>query len=781
MKSLCITGSVQRNLDAFAASLDKTGATAARPAIRDTEISIAAWHRKVLAILAAREADLVAPPTLGRIWEQLAGDIFLANHTQPLWYWADSDSVHVLDFWRDFDPNTCFVLLHTSPHRALAEAIEQGRDTLDALQDALDDWYTRTQLILRFHLRHPARSVLLDSDDALARTGACLEALAQRWQLPLQLSETESSRQIESPLVLYLVDNFLQNHPQALALHNEVQASLFPVSGETEEVPTLDAAFADYIETHRQLFGGEAENASLRQALENTQGQLAHANLSLQDQQSRLAQLQTQTEQYRLELSEARDSLKNSEEENQFLLAQLHQTQEDFEKLVQEDQGKTRQLENLKAEKTALQSQLDTQSRNAAHEKASLGAARDEQARLANEYKAQLGTLVKEKADLIAKRDALAGDHEQQRARLEEAESENELLLLQLHQTQEELEQHLLQAQALQVQLDEQHRRLEKVQARYPGYWDYGSLEASLLNSGDRQQTVQWRLSDVYLGKRLIPELRFKTVLVNGLAGIVIQRTESTASSAPLLRWPGTFADSEELPCIPGKGTATQGSNAALSGLGPTDWDSLKLLVGHLTGLLLEPGDSRLPAQLDSAALRSGLLALEQVLAKWPKVVRYDSIQGQEAMPGNGYEGLNLKLRNVRLGDCQWPEFGYRLATVSAAAEPFGRSPKLEFPESTRNALSGWFAESHDERGPRLELRFAIPDAMDTRVWNALAQEDRLLIGALIGSLPLQIEDLQHTHASVGRSWQDWQALAGSVRKILSNSAIAASRQLQGA
>ncbi|QQE90053.1 hypothetical protein [Azotobacter chroococcum] len=926
MKSLCITGSVQRNLDAFAANLGKAGAAAARPSIRDAEISIAAWHRKVLAIQAAREADLAAPPSLGRIWEQVAGDIFLANHTQPLWYWAEADSVHVLDFWLDFDPNTFFLLLHTSPHQALLGVIKHGEATLETLQDTLDDWYTRTQLILRFHLRHPARSILLDSCDTLGQTGACLEAIAQRWHLPLETSDIKPLQQAEDPLAYYLVDTFLQNQPQALALHNEVQASLLLIGDEPTPaaLPALNDAVVDYLETRRLLLSGQAKNASLHQTLEASKAQLAEAERSLHEQKICLAQTQAQAEQYQQELSATcgslesseqknqllldqlhrtlsdlekltledqrktqqvaslstektalqnqlntlrqtleasqvqlqqtqqhlsgtRDNLESSEEENQLLLAHLHQTQEDFERLALEDQGKTHQLECLKTEKNALQNQLEAFAKEKAYlvasrdaltqEKTAIAAARDEQAKLASERKTQLDALAKEKADLIAKRDALtqektaiaaardeqaklaserkaqldalskektdllarrdaltqektaiaaARDEQaklasERKAQLDAAESENELLLVQLHQTQEELEQYLLQVQAIQAQLDEQHRRLEKMQARYPNYWDFDSLEANLLDSNDRQQTVHWRLRDVYLGKRLLSEIRFKTFLINGLAGIVIQRTEGTASPAPLLRWPGAFADSEELPCLPSKGPVTQGNNAALSGLGPTDWDSLQLLARHLAGFLLEPTDSRLPEQLNTAALRKGLLVLEQTLVKWPRVLRYDSIQSQEAVHGNGYAGLNLKLCNLRLGDLQWPKLDYCLATISTATEPSGRNLRLEFPESTRNALHGWFAESHDERGPRLELRFAAPNVMDTRVWNTLAQEDRQLIGALIGSLPLQIEELQHTHSCSISPWQHWQALASSLREILFNSAIAAARQLQGA
>lgn len=806
MKSLCIAGSVQRTLDRFATSLNRAGAAAARPAIRDTEISIGAWHRKVLTTQPPREGEFATPPTLGRVWEQLAGDIFLANYNQPLWYWAESDSVHVLDFWRDFDPNTLFLLLHSSPHRALMDAIEDGEDSLEGLQAILDDWYVRTQLILRFYLRHPARSILLDSEDALAQIGSHLEYLARRWQLPLNTPDIEAPRQNDDPLALYMVDRLLQKYPDALSLHSEVQASLLQLSaGQTPPpAPELNDALADYLETRHQLLSEQRENASLHQALNTSQARLADTELTLQNQQQHLGQLQAQAEQYKQELSATRGALKSSEEENQLLLAQLHQTQEDFERQILGDQRKARELESLSAARAALQSQLEALSQNANQQISALTAARDkltgerdQQAKLAAERQAQLDTLSKEKAALTAssrqqldslsaekntlqtRLDALVQDQQQQRAQLEETESENELLLLQLHQTQEELEQYLLQTQAIEAQREELSERLQRVLDRHPGYWEFDALEASLLENTATQQTVQWHLTDVYLGERLIPELRFKTVLANGLAGIVIQRTTDTDSPAPLLRWPSACAASEELPCVPTKGPALHGNNALLSALGPTDWNSLQSLAKKLAGLLGTLNVQQLPAGLDVIGLRDGLLALEKTLANWPKVLRYDDIQLRETLRIDGYQGLEISLTNPQLGERRWSDLDYRLATMDEPGQTFGQNPRLEFPESARSALQSWFAESEDDRGPRLELRFALPDAMDTRVWNALAGDDCQLIAALLVNLAAQLEDLRQA-SPANQPWQDWQALAESIKTILARNTVAA-RQMQGA
>ncbi|SER34876.1 hypothetical protein SAMN04244573_03430, partial [Azotobacter beijerinckii] len=472
------------------------------------------------------------------------------------------------------------------------------------------------------------------------------------------------------------------------------------------------------------------------------------------------------------------------------------------------------QLAAARDEQAKLASEREVQINALANEKSNLIATYSEQAKLLNEHKAQIDKLLNEKAELVAARynlhkektnltvardallketppitettqkqlkilsaekttlqanlDALTKEHEQQHSKLDESENENQQLLIQLHQTQEELERYLLQYQSSQEQLGKQQTRLQKILQRHPDYWDFNTLEINLVESDSSQQIVQWRLTELYIGERLIPEIRFKTCLANGLAGIVIQRTEGTGSPAPLLRWPNGFATAEELPCIPTRGPSTQGNNAALSGLGTSDWDTIQRLAKQLAGLLAQPTENRLPKQLNSAALRNGLLAFAKTLAGWPKMLRYDSIQLQEALCNQGYERLGISLGNLCFGHSHWPAFDYRLATVDIEPHPFGQNPRLEFPDgSSRNVLQNWFAESTDSHGSRLELRFARPNAMDTNVWGALSQNDQQLIGTLIKTLPLQLEDLKQAYPAASRPWQDWQAMAGMLRDTL--------------
>lgn len=710
---------------------------------------MAAWHDKVLSIYDS--SDDGQPPRLGRAWEQLAGDIYLANHDQQLWFWTSTDSVPLLDFWRDFDPGTCFLLVHTAPDIALADAIEQGADSISALQDCLTAWHARTQTMLRFHLRNPERSLLIDSQ-ASTTPRPYLQHLATNWQLPLEASKAENGSSVAgSPVAQYLIKQLLDSSPQLLALHNEVKACLFqPTALEEQESPcNLESALLAYLETRARLQQTENDNRKQRKTLEDLEGQLATSIQATEHLQRALDESEAGTQSLQQRLANLQDDFEESARENDQLLAHLHQTQEELERWILS-------TEQIKANLQASETERQNQHKQLSDLQQILGASTQENQRLAllaNEHQNQIELLENTKATL-----------EQQ---LATSENENTLLLLQLHETQEELEQYLLQLQRSEADLDLLGERLHKMQARYPDYWSCDNLEVTLSSERDGRQASQWQLTNLDLGGRFIPLLRFKLHLEGGVAGLTLQRSTSNGSPAPLLRWPNAFANADELPCLPSEGSVIQGNNLALTGLAQSDWQFLQALISTLANLLADSDEFRLPKQLDRRALHHGLLELQATLANWPQVLRYDNLQllGNEQLPN--YDSLHIRLENLQLGEHLWPELDYRLASIDYESSSFGQNPRLEFPEKTRASLQNWFAESQDERGSRLELRFAQPDAMDLNVWNVLSAEDRILIASLAVTLPLQLIELEQRSSTLAHSWQEWLMLGESLKRIL--------------
>jgi DNA repair exonuclease SbcCD ATPase subunit len=144
------------------------------------------------------------------------------------------------------------------------------------------------------------------------------------------------------------------------------------------------------------------------------------------------------------------------------LLLQLHQVQEELESQFLQSKE---QLETLSAEKAALAKDKETLTRD----KVTLTAARDEQSKLAverggelarlqerlNALEAQHTALETSRKQLEATRKQLETSHKELEATHKDTVEENELLLLQLHQVQEELEQYFLKYQELKGLQDE--------------------------------------------------------------------------------------------------------------------------------------------------------------------------------------------------------------------------------------------------------------------------------------------------------------------------------------
>ena len=79
MTILCITGAPAPALQHVAQALQQAGMAQPRSLDRQPPITLQDWHGRVLARASADEAH-----EPGRMWEQLATDLFLANIDVPL-------------------------------------------------------------------------------------------------------------------------------------------------------------------------------------------------------------------------------------------------------------------------------------------------------------------------------------------------------------------------------------------------------------------------------------------------------------------------------------------------------------------------------------------------------------------------------------------------------------------------------------------------------------------------------------------------------------------------
>ena len=204
--------------------------------------------------------------------------------------------------------------------------------------------------------------------------------------------------------------------------------------------------------------------------------------------------------------------------------------------------------------------------------------------------------------------------------------------------------------------------------------------------------------------------------------------------------------------------------------LATSDRRLLRNLARAFHQALAQPQALGLPKDYPSAALRTALARFSAALDALPPVFSYDRCRLERQQINPDYEHLWLRLDNPALGAAQWPSLDVRVSCANVGPDRFGTHPKLEFPKpEAASPLSGWYAESQDDFGPKFELRFAPPEDMDIQAWQSLETPDQAFIQALVVRLPQMLTELyaQSGH-SIARPCEHWVRLTQDIQRILS-------------
>ncbi len=324
-------------------------------------------------LLRSQEVVLAGPAPLaqvvpGRLWSQLAADLFLANINSPTWGWADPQTTVLMGFWQDFDPQVRLLLVYNSPQAYLAQVLDQITPPSEqAVAAALSEWMRWNTALLRYYHRHAEGCVLVSSEQATAQPAALVAALASQWQVSGMDASAVSpgANAVFSHLQFHLINALIAPQHPALGLCQELDgaALLSPLPGTGPQADaTPNAAWADWVsvqlelgqlaQAHKQQAGQivplqqalAAEQAQSSQCAQEREGlthavdalhaerdQLAQAVAALQTEQGRLSQL---LDQQAAQLAQATQKAATNPEltqENELLLLQLHQVQEELE------------------------------------------------------------------------------------------------------------------------------------------------------------------------------------------------------------------------------------------------------------------------------------------------------------------------------------------------------------------------------------------------------------------------------------------------------------------
>ena len=481
MKKIIITGHPQSGLEQIESLLLSAGMAAALPSqdkqLTAQEITTILCKAHGVVPLAQIQGDqTLAQIEVAPVWQGMVLDLMLANLQHPLWGWADPHSIQLLEYWKAQDPQVVFVLVYDAPHTALTRlSLEDAAAPAEVLQQRLQTWVAYNSALLQFYLRNPQRCVLVHASEAEPSAQRYVQLINSRIDAPLQLSTPDQEPQLLHPtdsatneksavtaapaapehsiVLTQPVQNFtnsqqahmllaqlLETYPQAQKLYEELQAAATlprnnpQMLGWNGDAQSRFAAWQEFVQLHQLSRASHAEllkkQEQFTQAQQALEADFSKIKALLATEQSRKNELQVL-------LQQSSQKHQESTEENELLLTQLHQVQEELERHYLDGQKLKQSLEAAQAQAK----QLPTVQAELKKTQETLKITQDK----ANELPKVQEKLKEAQAALQAAKTQKAA------APSQELKEENELLLLQLHQVQEELERYYLENQKLKI------------------------------------------------------------------------------------------------------------------------------------------------------------------------------------------------------------------------------------------------------------------------------------------------------------------------------------------
>lgn len=654
MKTLCITGTECAMFNKISDTIFNAGISPAKTITQPngSSMDFNDWHQKVVDENSLLSID--SSSKIGRIWEQLAVDLFMENVGQEKWGWACPHSVKLLNFWHSFAPQLCFVLLYSTPEEVIYAASKNlnNNSAHNNSGDAIiKQWLNDQQMMLKFYIKNPLQSLLINVNDFRKNPKYLVEKINEHFNFNLN-----SFTELNDP--------------------------------DSENLKILEPnSLAEYL-----------------------------VNITLQQSQY---------------LSEV-NTLFSELEKNKVAIC----------------------ADEIIAENGIMNNSISTENNSKISNSNNDSIVVDSYALLCK-YNYDISNNINLQNNFVE---------------LQDSREEADLLLRQLHKVQEELEFYYLEYRAEKKRADTIESKWEKMLNKHPYYIDCDNIICQ--NSSDNQGLF-WSLENIEIFNRSIDFLQLETLLWQDK--IIFRFVEKQDKDLPLLVWNPNSKDNQNnnefivCPLI---------VNDAIQQLATTDIILLKnlsvlffqQLQNNKDGIIVSNPNINLFINM----FRQIPDFLDNVL---PKTLRFDELYIKDYEELGEYENLTFHLTNISFANKLYKNFEFRLACANIQDNQFGTDPKLEFPEEFgKIILENWFAESEDNYGSKLELRFAIPNAMDINVWDKLSQNDKIFIYNLVNLLPNRITQLSKINTNekmFSRSFDDWINLANTIKNIL-NTQLAA-------
>jgi hypothetical protein len=426
MKLVIVTGCPCTGWERVVPALTDAGLEAAADAV-------AGWQDRLLAASSVEDPLQLRQPLQPdmSVQEELAS--LLTNDQSDAERLVVNRCPWLLDFWAASYPDAQFLLFFTRAEAALAQALVCGLEPIQFIKD----WEAHTRHLIRFQRRYRQR-VLLLSVEAASENPAALVETARIIGLSLNVPTESTSREVSSAgeIERFLARRLMADNPALGALESELDARAHPLGDLPPQAS--EVVLEDLLKCFFRVRQGREELRSQFHHLQyefeqvvlekqTVEGSLVASGTKLSELQARAMQLEQARQDGELSKRVLEASKREILEENDLLIGQLHEVQEELEKVVLEKQ----QLEQAEE-------------------------ARGVELR---EVHARVAQVDRARQEVEINKQSLAAS---QRKVVEE----NDLLIGQLHEVQEELERVFLEKQQLGEVLAATSAELQQLRVR---------------------------------------------------------------------------------------------------------------------------------------------------------------------------------------------------------------------------------------------------------------------------------------------------------------------------
>jgi hypothetical protein len=662
----------------------------------------------------------------------------------------DERACWTLETLRQALPQARFLILVESPVAALSTWMQAAAD--GRIGDALSFWHAGAQRLLAHVQRCPDRCLVISADEAANAPVAFAERIAE-W---LDVKWTAGSADVDTAaeddaIALALAEAAVRSHPATAALFQHLHACCVPLTDGGADIlgidafvrPDIDAAVQNLASSRLRVEQLRAEVTQLRSEFDQLREELEAAVATAQElaeARTESAMLQQQLDQTkeRLEVAEATcqqaigasataaselaEALTESAMQQQLLdqaKKRLEAAEATCQQAVDASSSAASELAEARAESEMLllqlhqvQEELETTfiARQQANEQSGALQKELEQAKQALDATVSARQGAEEHASALERRLTELQNNPPQSAELAEARQEAELLLLQLHQVQEELEHYYLEWRKLQ----EQPRAAAPAKS---AAFTIGKLQIDGERDTQPHRELSLTLGNLMIGERSFASLQLRLVEHLGRPGIAIFAPPGEAR--PLSAWEDSGSESGRpfLLFVP----SDPNSRALWQRLPRTDWSFLAALPPLIEQTIADHATD--------------------VYAGWVQVARRLAHQFDELPARLRYDALDVSTDaagfGIRFGAVQ---FGSRqLDHVELRWQP-GRSVELllSTDPNVPPPLSNWPLAEDGSR----PSSWCIPVGRElsgqdkARRWSELSPGDRAFVLALLDALP---------------------------------------------